>query len=1371
MKRTRQLGIGLVLALVAASAAGGTISGTVYAPGARPLAGAVVSALTDDAIAGMATAGATGAYQITGLPAGSYRVEFFDPSGWYAREFHEDQVFHWSGARVDVGAASAIQGIDATLTYATPAPTGIAATDGTQTDRITITWNPVPGASVYQVFRSSAIGQSPTAIGGWHSGVSFNDTSPYPTRIYTYYVRAAVGPAGERPSVFGMRDPGWRAVAAPAGVQASDGSYHGNVTVTWQSVPYATHYRVFRAETQEGPKEALGAWQTGLAFRDYFGDPARTYQYFIQAAGEAGELRPSAFSPSDAGWRALAPPMGVTATDGSQTDRIVVTWDAVPGATHYRVYRAESNNGEPTPLGSWQTDPVFHDVAATPARLYAYSVVAATDSTGTRPSGHSASDPGWRALAAPAGLSASDGAYAQRIAISWSAVPGASHYRLYRSETPDGPRTAISAWDVKCWFWDASGDPVRSYAYFVGAAADATGARASALAGPEEGWRLLPGPSGVVASDGGSNVGVSISWRALAGAAQYRVFRSESDGPREEIGTWQAGTSYLDTEGVPGRTYQYSVRAAAADDGWRPGLFSACDEGWRSLSAPGPLTASDGADADRTTLSWPAVPGATHYRVYRAEAPDGAKLALAGWETKRWFWDSSASPGRTYFYFVQAAADAGGLRASGFSTAESGWRALAAPAGVAATDGAYFGNVTIAWQAVPGATHYRVLGSDAPDGAGTPLGDWQTARTFRDYFVLPGHLRFYAVQAAVDVQGTRAGAASTPDSGWRRLAPPSGVAASDGSRDEAITITWEPVPGASHYQVLRAEHPDGERAALSTWDTVLAFTDAAAVPGRTYDYFVRAAADGEGGFPGGLSAAESGWRGLPAPAAPVASDGTTDGHVGIFWPAVPGATHYRVYRTAALDGVKTPISAWDPKCWFRDTGVPPAQTNYYFVQADAGGRGDRTSGFSPADPGWRLLAAPTGVAASDGPYHGNVTITWQAAPAATHYAVFRAAAPDGEPVPISPWLTELVFRDYTVLPGATHHYSVRGAVDEAGSLPGLFSASDPGWRMIPPPAGLVATDGGYADRTTLSWPETPGAACYRVYRAERVDGPKTALSIWDAKRWFWDVRGVAGQTYYYFIQAAAGSGGVRPGAMSAPEPGWRAVEVPAAPAGASLAPLATVAGATAAPSSTWHVDAARDDDAGTGLDWATAKRSLQAAVDAAADGDTILVAPGVYEPVATFNKPLLIASVDGAAATVIDGGCVLRGATLGNDAWQTNTVLRGFTVRNGCAAFGGGALGGTLEGCRLDGNLALEGGGAYGSTLIDCLLLSNLAAYGGGACEARLFNCTVEGNVAEIAGGGTYGCEVADSIVWGNVNALEQPDDQVMAEPGLIARE
>ena len=43
--------------------------------------------------------------------------------------------------------------------------------------------------------------------------------------------------------------------------------------------------------------------------------------------------------------------------------------------------------------------------------------------------------------------------------------------------------------------------------------------------------------------------------------------------------------------------------------------------------------------------------------------------------------------------------------------------------------------------------------------------------------------------------------------------------------------------------------------------------------------------------------------------------------------------------------------------------------------------------------------------------------------------------------------------------------------------------------------------------------------------------------------------------------------------------------------------------------------------------------------------------------------------------------------------------------------------------------------------------------------------------MAEIAGGGTYGCEVADSIVWGNVNALEQPDDQVMPEPGLIARE
>lgn len=47
--------------------------------------------------------------------------------------------------------------------------------------------------------------------------------------------------------------------------------------------------------------------------------------------------------------------------------------------------------------------------------------------------------------------------------------------------------------------------------------------------------------------------------------------------------------------------------------------------------------------------------------------------------------------------------------------------------------------------------------------------------------------------------------------------------------------------------------------------------------------------------------------------------------------------------------------------------------------------------------------------------------------------------------------------------------------------------------------------------------------------------------------------------------------------------------------------------ATMALGATWYVDAARSDDSGEGTDWSTAKQTLQAAVDCAADGDILLV--------------------------------------------------------------------------------------------------------------------------------------------------------------------
>ncbi|NLF62555.1 MAG: hypothetical protein GX574_15550, partial [Lentisphaerae bacterium] len=194
--------------------------------------------------------------------------------------------------------------------------------------------------------------------------------------------------------------------------------------------------------------------------------------------------------------------------------------------------------------------------------------------------------------------------------------------------------------------------------------------------------------------------------------------------------------------------------------------------------------------------------------------------------------------------------------------------------------------------------------------------------------------------------------------------------------------------------------------------------------------------------------------------------------------------------------------------------------------------------------------------------------------------------------------------------------------------------------------------------------------------------------------------------------------------------------------------LALLLAAAVQAANTWHVDAKLGKDTGSGSTRGDAKQSIQAAIDAAAEGDTILVDDGIYSPIQTADKDIAIRSVNGAQTTIIDGGKAERCATLGGPGSAQNTVLDGFTLRNGYAAEGegGGAYGGTLINCILvdnaaplgDDGVASHGGGAYKCTLTNCTLTRNQADLGGGAHSCTLTNCILTGNQATEYGGGVY---------------------------------
>jgi len=97
------------------------------------------------------------------------------------------------------------------------------------------------------------------------------------------------------------------------------------------------------------------------------------------------------------------PPTNVSASEGTYTDKVQITWDtvcSVTGDTYYHVYRSDSEEGAKTALGAdWQTSTSYNDTTATVGTTYYYWVKAKTqDSNGNYgETPYSSADTGWAA--------------------------------------------------------------------------------------------------------------------------------------------------------------------------------------------------------------------------------------------------------------------------------------------------------------------------------------------------------------------------------------------------------------------------------------------------------------------------------------------------------------------------------------------------------------------------------------------------------------------------------------------------------------------------------------------------------------------------------------------------------------------------------------------------------------------------------------------------------------------------------------------------------------------------------------------------------------------------------------------------------------
>ncbi len=383
-------------------------------------------------------------------------------------------------------------------------------------------------------------------------------------------------------------------------------------------------------------------------------------------------------------------PAGVAASELTHTDKVRVTWESSVGASYYRIYRVSVPLGETTnAVSAWQTSLYFDDETAAMGEMYHYFVCAAASSSGAQVSEYSDFAYGVRGVPAPTSVQATDGE-SDFVRVSWSSI-GASEptdYCVYRTSLIEPTKTAVGSWTSSRSFNDASAVPGITYSYFIKAS---VGAVISDFSDPAEGKRPLSIPTGVSASDGSFTDKVRVEWDSVEGGSGYQVYRADSPSSTKTALYWVSSLYYDDTTAVPGTIYYYFVQAVsgdtpmmitALDDEFGTTSvsgFSAYDAGYRALSVPADVAATDGTYAEKVNISWDGSTGASHYQVYRATHSGGTKMPISSWLTGLNHNDTTAAPDTTYFYFIRAATSSSGAMVSEYSTYDSGHLRLSPP--------------------------------------------------------------------------------------------------------------------------------------------------------------------------------------------------------------------------------------------------------------------------------------------------------------------------------------------------------------------------------------------------------------------------------------------------------------------------------------------------------------------------------------------------------------------------------------------------------------------------------------------------------------------------------------------------------------------
>lgn len=317
-------------------------------------------------------------------------------------------------------------------------PTGISASYE-RSGRITLKWTAVEGANAYAIYYKPAWGSEYSLL-GQSSGTTYSTTTPRMGTVYYYRIQALYVVGGQQVSQgaqslsFPYIALGDVVIADPRGKDTS------TIRLNWTPVAGATHYDVAMSLHDADDYKIVRTDLTGslcdirnISFNE-------TYDFLVIPKRKLNSGDVITGLPSSN--RMVGSPMETPSFTGYEWTEtgLKLTWDAIPGAMGYVIYRRGFHEtGYHKLMVSENTATTYIDTTMKPGEVYYYFVY----------SFRLAQPQGWRCfslkgdigmgvwLPKTTGLTAVS-AQENSVRISWAATEGANKYDVYISTTPGG---------------------------------------------------------------------------------------------------------------------------------------------------------------------------------------------------------------------------------------------------------------------------------------------------------------------------------------------------------------------------------------------------------------------------------------------------------------------------------------------------------------------------------------------------------------------------------------------------------------------------------------------------------------------------------------------------------------------------------------------------------------------------------------------------------------------------------------------------------------------------------------------------------------------------------------------------------------------